>query len=268
MKKNKRKNNRTTKTRSLAVKGQVLLRTLRWLSVSGVVIGCLSVGVYYLGNMAQSLLQKPIASIAIDGDFNYITKESLNVLIKDIIGQSFVGEDINQVQEKIEAYPWVEKISLSRQWPDRLLLTVSEQVPIARWGDKGFVNNRGDLIMTSELEKLRDLAELDGDDAEAAAMMQKYSLIAAQLRPHGFKVTTLKKDKRGAWMLQLNNGWQVVLGKNEILHRISRLTALLQQQNISASADIETIDARYENGIAIRWTQHQDIKTTAIETRG
>jgi len=268
MKKNNRRIKATTKASSPSVNWQALLRTMRWLTVASVVVGCLSLSVYYLGYMAQSLLQKPIASIAVYGDFNYITKDSVKVLVNDIVGKSFVGEDIKKAQKKIEGYPWVDKINLSRQWPDRLLVNVSEQVPIARWGDKGFVNNRGELVMTPELEKLSHLAELDGDDKEAAVMMQKYSLITAQLRPHGFKVTTLKKDKRGAWMLQLNNDWQVMLGKNEILHRISRLTALLQQQNISASADIERIDTRYENGIAIRWAQHKEIKTTAIETRG
>ena len=117
--------------------------------------------------MAQSLLQKPIAQVAIYGNFNYMTKESVSLLVDDVVGKSFFSENIKQLQKKLQAHPWIDNISLSRQWPDLLRITIFEQVPIARWGNKGFVNNRGELIAMDNLEKLAHFAELDGDDKDA-----------------------------------------------------------------------------------------------------
>lgn len=268
MKKSNRKINRTPKARKAIISWSALLNSLRWFLIISLGSVGLGAGVYYINNMTQSLLQKPIAQVAVEAEYKYISQQTMNVLLKDVVGKSFVGEDLKKIQKTFESHPWIDKVNLSRQWPDRLLVTVVEHVPIARWGEQGFVNNRGELVMTESLNTLSHLAELDGQQDDAAVIMQKYSLIATQLRPYGLVLTKLKKDVRGTWSLELDNGWDIILGKNDILRKVSRLNKLLQEQNISVEANIQRIDARYENGFAIRWIEDEKNEENATQARG
>jgi cell division protein FtsQ len=54
---------------------------------------------------------------------------------------NFFSLNLDAVRGALEKLPWVRKVAVRRQWPDRLEISIEEHKPVARWGD-----GRGELV--------------------------------------------------------------------------------------------------------------------------
>lgn len=230
---------------------------LSFLTVTIGVAGFYSVGV------AEEFLNRPVTEVVIDSRFNYVTEEDVSQIVDSMIGRSFVGENIDNIKLQVESIAWVDNVNLARQWPDRLVVSIDEHKPIARWGDEGFVNVRGELIFTGDTERLSHLSTLHGDMDSAVLIMQQYSVLAKLLQPYSLVITSLQRDRRGAWQLRLDNDAQVMLGRGDVQVKIQRLTQLLDQRLLSRFSDVAVIDMRYQNGIAVQWIDNENEETVS-----
>ncbi|MFT5116554.1 MAG: cell division protein FtsQ [Kiritimatiellia bacterium] len=226
---------------------------IRLLIVTSVAVSVIGVIGFYGVRVTQQLLGRPIVAVVVQGDFKYVERERIEVLVQDMIGGSFVGENINRIRANLKIMPWIDSVNLVRQWPDRLLVNITEHVPIARWGDAGFVNVRGELILTKDHSGLMHLSKLSGERDEAQMIMRQYSVLANVFQTYELSITSLTKDRRGMWQLSLNNGWQVILGRGEVFKKIQRLTHLLDLRLLSVLEDVKLVDIRYPNGLSIQW---------------
>ncbi len=222
-------------------------------SAGGVgVVGC------YGTQMTQQFLNRPIAQVIIEGEFNYVKKENVNRVVQTMIGDSFVGENIDKIKQQLQSTPWIDNVNLVRQWPDRLLVDITEQVPIARWGDNSFINVRGELVRVGENTQINHLSKLSGNNEDAQMIMQQYAILTNVFQPYGLSVNTLEKDRRGVWQLRLSNHWLVKLGRDETFEKVQRLTHLLDKQLLEKTANIAVIDIRYSNGLAVQWGKESE----------
>ncbi len=249
---------------------KAFVRYCRLVIVSCIFIGVIGLAGFYGVKTTQQFLNRPVAEIVIESAFEYLTEEEVTYLIEGMLGNSFVGENIDAIKREIESIAWVDKVNLNRQWPDRLIINVDEQAPIARWGNEGFVNIRGELVFTSQVEKLKHLSQLHGDNDYAANIMQQYSLLTTMFQPYDLRITSLQKNHRGVWSLSLDNDWQVMLGRDDVVNKVRRLTTLFDRELLTITANIKVIDIRYENGMAIQWGQSVDadnIATTDLKIK-
>ncbi len=235
-----------------------LWRACQWLFVTSLTLSVLGIVGFYGVKTTQSFLNRPIAAIVVEGRFEYVTKEQVTMLVEKMIGDSFVSENIDQIKNQLQDTPWIDEVTLVRQWPDRLVVKVKEQSPIARWGDEGFVNVRGELVFTKDNDSVLHLSTLYGDKKEAATIMQQYSVLATVLQPYGLNITALEKDSRGVWQLSSSNGWEVILGRGELLKKIQRLTHLLDKELLTTKSSVSSIDMRYSNGVSVQWSKTQE----------
>lgn len=231
---------------ALFFRGLVLLSVL--LSVVG------GIGFYGM-RLAQDFLNRPIAEIIVTGKFQYVSEEEISIAVGKMIGGSFVGENINRIKVELESMPWVDSVDLIRQWPDRLEVVVREQLPIARWGDDGFVNVRGELIIVNDKKNLSGFSKLSGEASEAALIMQQYSVLANVFQPYGLLISELEKNRRGVWRLVLGNGWKIILGRGDVYQKVQRFTHLLDLHLLHDQMQIDVIDIRYPNGLAVSWLE-------------
>lgn len=225
----------------------------RLLVVVSLLVAVVGVVGFYGTQMTQQFLNRPIANVVIEGEFNYVVKENVDRVVQTMIGDSFVGENIDSIKEQLQSTPWIDKVNLARQWPDRLLVNITEQVPIARWGEDSFINVRGELISVGENSRLNHLSKLSGDADDAQMIMRQYAILTHVFQPYGLSVDTLEKGRRGVWQLRLNNNWLIKLGRGDTFAKIQRLTHLLDKQLLEKTANIVVIDIRYSNGLAVQW---------------
>ena len=224
----------------------------------------ISVTGYYGVKMANNFLERPIKAVIIDGDFEYMSRQSVKLLINEHMKNSFIKEDLLSMRNKLMANPWIDSVSLRREWPDVLHVVIKEQRAIARWGDKGFLNNRGDLVLAKSDAVLNDLPLLRSDDSQTQLLMRQYQFISELLSKHQLTILVLKKSTVGIWQAELNNGWKLFLGRTDINKKIQHLLLALDQKAISLGSDIDRIDLRYENGLSVQWIDNDDLNNVTV----
>ena len=66
-------------------------------------------------------------------------------------------------------------------------------------------------------------------------------------------VVVLEQTRSGEWQVELNDGFRVALGREDLAARLGRFLAVHREVLVDRAAEVEWIDARYMNGVAVRW---------------
>lgn len=165
---------------------------------------------------------------------------------------SFWRLSLSDIEASVRALPWVDQVSVERQWPNRISLQVVEQTPLAFWNDDAFINSRGEVFGPSQLSF--DLPSLSGPEGQAEEVMANYLRFSQMFGAMGHRVDELDLAARGTWRLTLDNGVEVRLGQRNILQRARRVARVLAATNNGQRAqDIASLDARYQYGVAVAW---------------
>ena len=69
----------------------------------------------------------------------------------------------------------------------------------------------------------------------------------------GLGLESLRLEARGAWTLLLSNGIRVSLGRDRVDERFQRFMTVYESRLAPIAASINGVDARYGNGVAVRW---------------
>ncbi|MNN28544.1 Cell division protein FtsQ [compost metagenome] len=96
------------------------------------------------------------------------------------------------------------------------------------------------------------LPQLDGPDAKTAEVVELYNDSRALFAPAGVDVRQVAMDARGSWSLALNNGTEIIVGRNDARSRLSRFVRVLPQLT-RTQVPIERADLRYTNGFTLSW---------------
>ena len=129
----------------------VVLQVPRRVVRAVTVVAALVVGVGAATAMARAAFDAPIAALTIDAPFQRVNKMQLTDAAQRAIDGGFLTVRLAAIREALEALPWVDTASVRRVWPDRLHIVVAEQVPAARWGDRGLLNTRGELFLEDRI---------------------------------------------------------------------------------------------------------------------
>ncbi|UTF59647.1 cell division protein FtsQ/DivIB [Gilvimarinus sp. DA14] len=226
----------------------------------------LGAGLYHFGGQTLgALLQHPVDEVRVEGQFAQISREQATNLIGNAIDREYVELDLARLKEKLEAHPWVERAVISRELPSALSVTLIEQVPIARWGKSGFLNQRGEVIYTEQIDSLSQLPELSGRDIESAKIMRQYQDFSRLLRSRNLGIARLWVDELDTWRIQLESRTELVLGKDELPEKLQRFLRVYDEHLVQNFDAVERIDLRYANGLAVSWSDEYDV---TIETTG
>tara|TARA_R110001592_G_scaffold363352_2_gene684908 strand:+ start:181308 stop:182219 length:912 start_codon:yes stop_codon:yes gene_type:complete len=237
---------------------------LRWLvrGFSMLSLMAVLVGVLWGGAQVFRKLDVPISVIAIKGEFSHVNQEEIQRLVEPLIDGGILSLDLAQIRSQLELQPWVETVTVRRQWPGGLVISVVEEVPIARWGKQGFLNSRGEMLEIADNSKLKHLPLLQGDENTERSIMKSYREIAQLLQPVNLKISGLKRDPRGSWWLSLSNGLELVIGRDQVMEKMRRFLLVWVSGLKDKAWQVERVDIRYDNGIAVRWNEKTAVTTT------
>ena len=203
-------------------------------------------------------IDTPLSKIMVGGNFNHLEEQELAELVNIEIDGGFLSMNLNQLRQELQSHPWIHQVSVRREWPSTLKVEVIEEVPIARWGKKGFLNRLGDQLSLPENSNLKSLPVLEADFGSSQAMIAQYLLLAELLAPTDLRLTELQRDAVGAWQIETAAGVRIVLGRDQIIEKIRRLIVVWGSGLDVQLNNIATIDLRYPNGLAVSW-RDQDI---------
>ena len=203
-------------------------------------------------------IDTPLSKIMVGGNFNHLEEQELAELVNMEIDGGFLSMNLNQLRQELQSHPWIHQVSVRREWPSTLKVEVIEEVPIARWGKKGFLNRLGDQLSLPENSNLNSLPVLEADFGSSQDMIAQYLLLAELLTPTDLRLTELQRDAVGAWQIETASGVRIVLGRDQIIEKIRRLIVVWGSGLDVQLNNIATIDLRYPNGLAVSW-RDQDI---------
>ena len=90
----------------------------------------------WLATFVTDPYRLPLETIRITGELNHVDRAKLQQLVASAIDGGFFSVDMHKLREAAEQLPWIDKVSIRRVWPQTLVMDVTEQVPIGRWGDR------------------------------------------------------------------------------------------------------------------------------------
>ena len=128
-----------------------------------------------------------------------------------------------------------------------------EEIPIARWGEKSFLNARGEILQIENNNSLSDLPLLQGNKHSEKLLIKTYRETTLLLQSENLQISELKQDDAGVWRLMLSNGLELVIGRDQIIAKIRRFLVIWKATLSSRSGDVASVDVRYDNGVAVRW---------------
>jgi len=199
----------------------------------------------------------PLTSLILTGHKEHVSEDAVRaILIAQKDKLNFFTLEISQIQEQLEALPWVYSASIRKRWPDTLKIHIVEQPIVAIWNDNKLLNRFGEIIDADPSTALFPLVALYGEDNATNDVLETYIKIKQLLKVNNFKIASLKSDKRQSTDVVLENGIGLRLGQEQKLDRIQRFLSVYPL--IEKKYDISTInyvDLRYDTGFAIGWNE-------------
>jgi len=171
---------------------------------------------------------------------------------------SLLAFDAEAARNRILALPAVADASIAKAYPDRLVISVTEKQPIARWtvdGKTWLVDAAGTRLAAAPAGRDADLPLVIGEGAadDAAPIIRALSLYPALA--DGAIALSRIGDRR--WDLLYDTGLRVQLPETGITYALRRLGALEQDHAILAR-DLSLIDLRVPDRVLVRVNQQED----------
>ena len=224
-------------------------------SLSTLVLSVVLGLVIYGAGLLYKQIDKPLTNVMIGGNFTFLETAELSELVVGEIDGGFLSVDLTRLGDVLREHPWVDEVSVRREWPSLLKVEVIEEVPIARWGEKGFLNRLGEELLIESNSHLGALPVLRADFGSSREMMENYQLMAELLIPTGLKIAELKRDSLGVWFIDTATGVRLVIGRDQVSEKLRRFTKVWAAGLSQQLQQIESIDLRYPNGLAVAWKE-------------
>ena len=123
----------------------------------------------------------------------------LEAVIRDELSGTFFTMDLARARSTLRNVPWVRDVGLRRQWPHRLVVTVEEFEPLARWNEGTLVSRQGEVFAADAAD---DLPQFEGPEGRAGEVATRYAAWSDVLQPLSLKLTRVRMSARGGWQLK------------------------------------------------------------------
>ncbi|KAF1061031.1 MULTISPECIES: cell division protein FtsQ/DivIB [unclassified Variovorax] len=223
-----------------------------------------AVGLMLLAAGAWWVLRQPffpIAGIKVDGEVTHNNAVTLRANVAPQLNGNFFTVDLARARTAFESVPWVRSAVVRREFPNKLRVTLTEQVPVANWGDEAsskLINGFGDVFEANVAEVDDKLPRLDGPIEQAGQVLGMYRVLQPMFAPYDLELDALTLSSRGSWRAQLDSGATIELGRGqgeEVAARLQRFLKTVTQvagQYRRTMEDVEGADLRHNDAYALR----------------
>lgn len=196
----------------------------------------------------------PIKTVRVYG-LNRVNQQEVHDLIFPLVEKGFFTVSVARIRNRLLQMPWVSDLYVRRVWPDQVMITVSEKKPLARWNDNALLSEAGEIFMPKPETYPADLPKLIGPMGQQHFMLQYFTDINRLLSPLHAKISYLELTSFLTWKLTLDNGITMQIGHKDVLTRLGQFVKVYPKIIGDRANDVDYIDLRYPNGVAVRWKQ-------------
>lgn len=209
------------------------------------------IGMVWLARELSDPAALPIRRVMVEGEFKHLTTEHVQRAVVGAVHAGFFGVDVTDIRRLLQDEAWIRDANVSRMWPDGLHVTIVEQIPVARWGDYGLLNERADIFVPLAEDLPRDLVQLNGPLGSEQEVLERFGYVRDQLAAIGLKAVALSLSDRRAWTVTTEGGHEILLGRRDLEERLARFKWGYTKGLNAAWERIGHVDMRYTNGFAV-----------------
>jgi len=246
--------------RFFTVLGRVLSVGLR---LSLVIISVGAIG--FAGYKALPYLNPEVKQIVVTGELVRLDQQQLVQEVEEKLQGGILTLDMSRLRDELMAIPWAKNIELIKHFPNTLEVQVYEEKALVRWNNSGYISHEGEFIHSMQYEDLMSLPQLQSarvsmeghphslsNDQAAQVAMSLYHRLNSVVLSEGRQIQSLTESAAGGWTMTWDNGLSIDIGRKDHLQRTRHVMAAWQRLPVEMRASLERIDARYENGVAVR----------------
>jgi len=228
--------------------------------VGGVVVGLAMLIGQILIDHFRDPVRFPIESVTVEGVFRFTEQQMLQELVVEEAKEGFFNVDIDSLQRKIAALPWIDQAYVRRIWPGSISVTIEEHQPVARFNSDSLISASFDLFKPSALsastssrllDEVQSLIVLRSPGRRHVAMLKLLNEIEPILASQEIPLIELHEDNRRSLSLILEGGVEVIVGHEDIHQRVRRFADVFSGSIAPIYDDVLRVDMRHTNGFAL-----------------
>lgn len=212
---------------------------------------------YYLWiTIIKPAIEKPISEIQVVADSKEIENADIKKLIDNrVLGNSIFTMDSKGLLKDLSSLDWVSSVDIYRTYPDKLSISMTFQKPIARWGDEQLLSDSNNLYAKNNLIDYNYLPSLFAPSMSRNKILENFKMVSKLLQPINSPIKSFIFTDSGSLTVILDNGILLKFGKDNFMNKINNMSTIYQKNLSERKNDIEYIDLRYANGIAVKFKE-------------
>lgn len=230
-------------------RGQKLANMGGWLLLI-IAIVVLVAGVY---GLYRVMTDAKAAQLEVFGTRSQLEQSQVLQHVTPVVQHNYFTSDLRQIRDKTLELTWVDRVVVSRAWPNGIKLRIMPRQPIARWGTGRLLSDSGDIFSEVSAKNYQQLPLLHGPTTHSKMMMRRYNEINELFLPAQLRLKELYLTERMTWFMQFDSGLRVIVDKDQTMSKLQRLSQLAHSDLKPVWSRISAIDLRYRNGLAIQW---------------
>jgi len=216
-------------------------------------------GTYYYLNPPYT-----IDIIRIDGQYPHVNRNALTEVLSPYANRPLFLFRATSLQKNLQKLPWIETISVHRDWPHILCVVLHEPIIVARIGTNQLLTQSGRVIpLASDYADFSPQLNIASASATPTSVFMQYKQLQALLTPLNVRIVQVHIDPRGTWGLTLDNGMLIIIGRDEQQQQIRRLATVYARVFGDKGNTVAYVDMRYTNGMAVHWKSATPSETAA-----
>lgn len=261
---------------------EALQSGLRRLGLGGL-LGLLAVGIISAWPLARDWAMVPMSEIEFSGysggEFSGgsvygASEEELLELSLPLMGDSYWELDVEKIKRAVETHPWVREATVSKRWPEKVIVGVDEFSPVARWNNTQLLSMQGHLFAVENIADFSHLPHFSvpwrvtPNRETIQVLVDRYNRYQLELANAGLEISEMNYITPQNVVLTANNGLTLFLGTTDHLRRLSRFAGFVDRLELGYLDKVATIDLRYPDGIAVaRRVVEQDVSLKELADR-
>lgn len=189
-----------------------------------------------------------VDKIIITGDIKHVTPVQLSYIAHNKLHGTFFTLDIAELKEEFQSLPWVRKVSLKRNFPHTIVVTIEEYKAIARIGDDALLSNDGQVFGAAD-DSL-GLPTFYVEPSSSALALSKYQQIQTVLVQHNDSLVNLWLDSPKIARFVTSKNLTITICDEDLSAKLALLNRdwdKLYQLN----PQLKSINFCYKNALAI-----------------
>ncbi|KUJ74738.1 hypothetical protein AVO42_04940 [Thiomicrospira sp. XS5] len=193
-----------------------------------------------------------ITEVQLNGDLERLKPAEIEALVSPYVGQSFWRIDLERLHADILHLDWVYKVKVKRRWPNKLILEITEQKPVARWSEDGLLNQEGDIFYPYDIDSFQRMVVLDGSAIQSRALLQKLQVFQDAFSRLDWTIDSMMAQPDGVWRIHFLSGATLLLDNEDWQGKLDRFIRAYPKTQQDLRKFAHVFDLRYSNGFVIK----------------